>query len=117
VHKDDLKDARNDYEDASLRRLAEVLSDGVTATILAGFADTKLFKFLTELGFGYVIRLKGNTRVRAADGTTRPAADWIGPGAQAARRYGHRGALPGWRGRMRTRPEHEGALVPGDQQL
>jgi 3-hydroxyacyl-CoA dehydrogenase len=39
---------------ASLRRLAEVLPDGVTATILAdrGFADTKLFEFLTELGFG-----------------------------------------------------------------
>src|ERR671920_807765 len=88
VHKDELKDTRNDYEDAGLRRLAEVLPDGVTATILAdrGFADTKLFEFLTELGFGYVIRLKGNTRLSAADGTTRPAADgttrpavdWVG---------------------------------------
>jgi Transposase DDE domain len=83
VHKDDLKDARNDYEDAGLRRLAEVLPDGVTATILAGFADTKLFEFLTELGFGYVIRLKGNTKVSAVDGTTRPAADWIGQGGRA----------------------------------
>jgi hypothetical protein len=85
VHKDDLKDARNDYEDASLRRLAEVLPDGVTATILAdrGFADTKLFEFLTELGFGYVIRLRGNTKVSAADGTTRPAANWIGQGGRA----------------------------------
>jgi len=85
VHKDDLKDARNDYEDAGLRRLAEVLPDGVTATILAdrGFADTKLFEFLTELGFGYVIRLKGNTKVSAADGTTRPAAGWIGQGGRA----------------------------------
>ena len=85
VHKDDLKDARNDYEDASLRRLAEVLPDGVTATILAdrGFADTKLFEFLTELGFSYVIRLKGNTKVSAADGTTHPAAGWIGQGGRA----------------------------------
>ena len=83
VHKDDLKDARNDYEDASLRRLAEVLPAGVTATILAGFADTKLFEFLTELGFGYVIRLKGNTKVSAADGTTHPAAGWIGQGGRA----------------------------------
>jgi hypothetical protein len=85
VHKDDLRDARNDYEDAALRRLAEVLPDGVTATILAdrGFADTKLFEFLTELGFGYVIRLKGNTRLSAADGTTRPAAEWIGQGGRA----------------------------------
>ena len=63
VLKDELKDARNDYEDACLRRLAEVLPAGVT--ILAGFADTKLFDFLGELGFGYVIRLKGNTRVGA----------------------------------------------------
>ena len=85
VHKDDLRDARNDYEDAGLRRLAEVLPDGVTATILAdrGFADTKLFEFLTELGFGYVIRLKGNTKLSAADGTTRPAAEWIGQGGRA----------------------------------
>jgi len=66
--------ARNDYEDACLRRLAEVLPAGVRVTLLAGFADTKLFDFLGELGFGYVIRLKGNTRVGVADGTTRPRA-------------------------------------------
>src|SRR4029453_192 len=74
VFKDELKDARNAYEDASLRRLAEVLPDGVRATLLAdrGFADTKLFGFLGELGFDYVIRLKGNTKVGAADGTTCP---------------------------------------------
>jgi hypothetical protein len=90
-----LKDTRNDYEDAGLRRLAEVLPDGVTATILAdrGFADTKLFEFLTELGFGYVIRLRGNTKVSAADGTTDPPGgrvDWPRrPGAQAARRGGY----------------------------
>src|ERR671911_2483690 len=63
VLKDELKDARNDDEDACLRRL--VLPAGVRVTILAGFADTKLFDFLGELGFGYVIRLKGNTRVGA----------------------------------------------------
>ena len=85
VFKDELKDARNAYEDASLRRLAEVLPDGVRATLLAdrGFADTKLFGFLGELGFGYVIRLKGNTNVGAADGTTCPAAEWVGQGGRA----------------------------------
>jgi hypothetical protein len=85
VFKDELKDARNAYEDASLRRLAEVLPDGVRATLLAdrGFADTKLFGFLGELGFDYVIRLKGNTNVGAADGTTRPAAEWVGQGGRA----------------------------------
>src|SRR3954463_3728493 len=58
VHKDELSDARNACEDAVLRRLAAVLPDGVRATLLAdrGFADTKLFGFLGELGFDYVIR-------------------------------------------------------------
>jgi hypothetical protein len=48
-----------------VRRLAEVLPDDVKVTLLAGFADTKLFGFLDELGFDYVIRLKGNTKVSA----------------------------------------------------
>src|SRR4051795_6843242 len=85
VHKDELTDARNAYEDAAVRRLAEVLPDGVKVTLLAdrGFADTKLFGFLDELGFDYVIRLKGNTKVSAADGPTRPAAEWVGQGGRA----------------------------------
>src|SRR3954469_8224788 len=85
VLKDELKDARNDYEDACLRRLAEVLPAGVRVTILAGLADTKLFDFLGELGFDYVIRLKGNTRVGAVDGTTRPAAEGQGGRARKLR--------------------------------
>jgi Transposase DDE domain len=85
VLKDELSTARNDYEDACLRRLAEVLPDDVTVTLLAdrGFADTKLFGFLDELGFAYVIRLKGNTTVRAVDGPTRPAGEWVGQGGRA----------------------------------
>src|SRR5689334_14828911 len=85
VHKDELTDARNDYEDVCLRRLAEVLPADVKVTLLAdrGFADTKLFGFLDELGFDYVIRLKGNTKVRAADGPTRPASEWVGQGGRA----------------------------------
>src|SRR3954453_5947084 len=78
VHKDELTDARNADEDAAVRRLVEVLPAGVKCTILAGFADTKLFGFLDELGFDYVIRLKGNTKVSAADGPTRPAAEGQG---------------------------------------
>ena len=85
VLKDELKDARNDCEDAGLRRLAEVLPANVRATLLAdrGFADTKLFEFLGELGFDYGIRLKGNTRVGAVDGTARPAQEWVGQGGRA----------------------------------
>jgi hypothetical protein len=83
VLKDELTDARNDYEDACLRRLAEVLPTGVDVTILAGFADAKLFGFLDELGFGYVIRFRSNTLVGAADGPTRPAGDWVGQSGRA----------------------------------
>src|SRR3954463_14121128 len=82
VLKDDLSDARNDYEDACLR-LAGGLPNDVKVPILAGLADTKLFGFLAELGFAYVIRLKGNTKVSAADGTIRPAAEWVGQGGRA----------------------------------
>src|SRR3954449_5707609 len=85
VHKDELTDARNAYEDAAVRRLVEVLPAGVKCTILAGFADTKLFGFLAELGFDYVIRLKGNTKVSAADGPTRPAAEGQGGRARKLR--------------------------------
>ena len=43
-------------------------------TILAdrGFGDQKLFAFLPELGFSYVIRFRGNIRVADAAGETRP---------------------------------------------
>jgi hypothetical protein len=45
-----------------LRRLAELVPAGGQVTIFAdrGFGDQKLFAFLTELGFGYVIRFRGN---------------------------------------------------------
>jgi hypothetical protein len=85
VSKDELKDRRNDFEDLCLSRLAEVLPEGVKVTILAdrGFGDTKLFAFLDELGFAYVIRFRGNIHVMAANGETRDAADWVGKGGRA----------------------------------
>jgi len=85
VSKDELKDRRNDYEDLCLSRLAAVLPEGVAVTILAdrGFGDTKLFAFLDELGFAYVIRFRGNIHVTAADGETRDAADGVGKGGRA----------------------------------
>jgi hypothetical protein len=85
VLKDELKDRRNDFEDLCLARLADVLPEGVTVTILAdrGFGDTKLFAFLEELGFAYVIRFRGNIHVTAADGERHTAADWVGKGGRA----------------------------------
>src|ERR1700722_18386703 len=85
VFKGQLKDKRNDYEDLCLLRLAEALPEGAVVTILAdrGFGDVKLFAFLDELGFDYIIRFRGNIHVAAADGETRLAADWVGKGGRA----------------------------------
>jgi hypothetical protein len=85
VWKDELKDHRNDFEDACLRRLAELVPAGCRVTILAdrGFGDQKLFAFLAQIGFGYVIRFRGNIHVADAEGTTRPAAEWVGKGGRA----------------------------------
>ncbi len=85
VWKSELKDRRNDFEDACLRRLAELVPPGCRVTILAdrGFGDQKLFGFPAELGFDYVIRFRGNIHVTDADGTTKPAAEWVGKGGRA----------------------------------
>jgi hypothetical protein len=85
VFKAELKDMRNHYEDLCLARLAEIMPEGVHVTILAdrGFGDTKLFAYLDQLGFAYVIRFRGNIHVTAADGEKRAAADWVGKGGRA----------------------------------
>lgn len=90
VMKDDLKNKRNAYEDACLKRLSEILPAGVKVTILAdrGFGDTKLFGYLGTLGFDYVIRFRGNTHVMATTGERRAAADWVGKGGRAVKLFG-----------------------------
>jgi Transposase DDE domain len=87
VWKEELKNRRNDYEDACLRRLSELVPSGCRVVILAdrGFGDQKLFAFLGELGFDYVIRFRGNIGVTNADGQTRPAAEWVGKGGRACK--------------------------------
>ena len=85
VWKEEIATRRNDYEDACLQRLAETIPTGCQVTILAdrGFGDQKLFAFLGKIGFGYVIRFRGNIRVTDADGTSKPAAEWVGKGGRA----------------------------------
>src|SRR3954467_15750660 len=87
VWKDELTKQRNDFEDACLRRLADLIPPGCRVTILAdrGFGDQKLFAFLAELGFGYVIRFRGNIHVTDAAGQTRPAAELVGKGGRACK--------------------------------
>lgn len=85
VDKDELKNKRNDFEDACLTRLKACLPEGVAVTILAdrGFGDVKLFAFLQSLGFDYAIRFRGNIQVTAQTGETRTAAGWVGAGGRA----------------------------------
>jgi hypothetical protein len=85
VWKEEIATRRNDYEDACLRRLAETMPPDCRVTILAdrGFGDQKLFAFLQTLGFGYVIRFRGNIRVTDSDGQSKPAAEWVGKGGRA----------------------------------
>jgi len=92
VWKDELSEQRNDFEDACLVRLKELVPEGCTVTILAdrGFGDQKLFGFLAELGFAYVIRFRGNIHVTDALGETRPAAEWVGKSGRARKLRGAR---------------------------
>jgi hypothetical protein len=85
VWKEELTEQRNAYEDACLVRLSEVIPPGCAVTILAdrGFGDHKLFAFLATLGFGYVIRFRGNIHVTDAAGETRPASAWVGKSGRA----------------------------------
>lgn len=90
--KDELKDRRNAIEDTCLRRLAEVVPPGCRVTILAdrGFGDHKLFAYLGDLGFAYVIRFRGNIHVTDAFGETRTAAHWVGRTGRARKLRGAR---------------------------
>ena len=116
----EVKTQRNDFEDLCLCRLKALLPEDVAVTILAdrGFGDVKLFEFLDRLGFGYVIRFRGNVQVAAADGETRLAADSVGKGgtgAPAARRQGHGRPPQGRRGGLRPRHGHERGVASGRQ--
>ena len=65
-----------------------------------------------KLGFRYVIRFRGNIHVSAADGETRPAADWVGKGGRARKLRDAGSPRPpqGRRGGLRACHGHEGAL-------
>lgn len=76
---------RNAHEDALLGQLAAVVPPAVRVTVVAdrGFADHKLYRFLTEdLRFDYIIRCRGDVYVANAAGEVRQAKAWLGPGGR-----------------------------------
>ena len=79
VVKSALKDNRNEYEDQVIRRLHEVLPQGVRVTLLAdrGFGDQKLYVMLKELGLDYAIRFREIIAVADANGKSHPASEWV----------------------------------------
>ena len=92
VWKEELSKQRNNFEYACLARLAELVPAGCQVTVLAdrGFGDHKLFSFLDDLGFGYVIRFRGNIHVTDAAGEVRRASDWVGKSGRARKLRGAR---------------------------
>lgn len=77
-----MKGHRNDYEDALLCRLRELVPEDVRVTIVAdrGFGDTALFCFLEdELRFDYIIRIKGNIQVTDTEGKLSPVSQFLLP--------------------------------------
>ena len=80
----ELKDQRNAHEDELLGLFADVLPPGVRVTVVAdrGFSDIKLYRFLQELGFEYIIRFRGVVFVESAKGERRKARDWLGAGGR-----------------------------------
>ena len=80
VESSTLKGNQKRHEEELLHVLRETVAAGVKVTVVAdrGFADGKLFKALSEeLGFEYVIRMRGDFYVTSAKGERRTAAQWV----------------------------------------
>jgi Transposase DDE domain len=79
VSKKTLAGKRNEYEYDVVGHLHEALPPDVKITLLAdrGFGDQKMYAFLDTFGWDYVIRFRECIHVTDANGTTKPAADWL----------------------------------------
>jgi hypothetical protein len=81
VTRSQLRDQRNEHKDDLLVLLAAHLLGEVGVTVVEdqGFGDSKLYRFLTVVGFEYLIRFRGVITVEADDGECREAREWVGP--------------------------------------
>ena len=87
VDKDKLKNNRNRHEDELLAQLKEKMPSETEVTILAdrGFGDTKLYDYLEELDFKYVIRFRSDIHVRTKDARQAPASEFLLESGKAKR--------------------------------
>jgi len=86
VDKAQLKGQRSRVEDSVLHRLKQTLPAGVAVTVVMdrGFVDTALLEQMSQSWqFGYLLRLRGNLTVEAANGEVRPASAWVGAGGRS----------------------------------
>ena len=76
-----LKGNQRRYEDELLRALRDAMPAGVKVTVVAdrGFGNGPVIQCLSaELGFEYVLRIRGDFYVTNAKGERRLASDWVG---------------------------------------
>ena len=76
-----LKGNQRRYEDELLRALRAVVPAGVKVTVVAdrGFGNGPVIQCVSEeLGFEYVLRIRGDFYVTNAKGERRLASDWVG---------------------------------------
>ena len=76
-----LKGNQRRHEDELLRALREAVPAGVKVTVVAdrGFGNGPVIQCLSEeLGFEYVLRIRGDFYVTNAKGERRLASDWVG---------------------------------------
>ena len=79
VKKSDLKDRRNEHEDALLELLREIVPQPIRITVLAdrAFGDQKLYAYAHELGLDFVIRFRQCILVTDDRGHAMSAAEWV----------------------------------------
>ena len=85
VKKTELKDRQTEYEDELLERFAQVKPPAVVATVLAdrGFADHRLFAFMSKLGLEFIIRFRDTMYVTSEAGEKRKAREWVPASSRA----------------------------------
>ena len=84
--KSEIKNLRSVYEFEAIETLHNALpEDGVVITLLAdrGFGDVKLYDYLNDLGWGYVIRFREGIYVKHRGGEKKRASEWLAANGRA----------------------------------